>query len=465
MQEIPARVDALSETIALTTYGNTKNIIITAMELLGPMDEQAMRLALYRAAEKFPQLMSCLKEIKVKGRYHLMWEHRADLPIPVTVTQLVASELSQPILDVMLRHLQPRLDREWDLFHEVPIEFHYFKFSKDHNMVVSVCHHAAADAGAATEFGKEVLAQYHEIMEGEKPDWADEPHALSSSRKREVQIEKAGWRDFIFDVHRTAIQFCRKAVLPVGTGPRRDKSQHHIKRVLSEEESAAITAQAAKNRVSVVDLLVAGSALAVDRWNKARGVQPGFLTLTMTINARGRFQGFRTPNNSSAIFIRSLPSERKDPPAFARSLGLIRIKQFRKQLDLKLMRNIETMVNALRVFPFRIRRRIVHFLVNTHRYSAGITQVGIVWPKTRNGKPTADTNVTKAADLTVAEVHGIAYKLHSSTHVLLVTYGFRNRLHLVLACSGSLFTRAEAQSFMDLIMDNVLSGTLTPRGA
>jgi len=128
------------------------------------------------------------------------------------------------------------------------------------------------------------------------------------------------------------------------------------------------------------------------------------------------------------------------------------------------MRNIETMVNALRVFPFRIRRRIVHFLVNTHRYSAGITQVGIVWPKTRNGKPTADTNVTKAADLTVAEVHGIAYKLHSSTHVLLVTYGFRNRLHLVLACSGSLFTRAEAQSFMDLIMDNVLSGTLTPRG-
>jgi len=464
MQEFPHRVDALSETIALTTYGNTKNIIITAVEVLGPLDEQAVTLAVTRAVERYPQLMSCFTEIKVKGRYYLTWQHRADLPIPITITQLSTSELSQPILDVLLCHLESRLDRDWDLFREVAVEFHIFRLSEDHNLLVSVCHHAASDAGTATEFGKEVLAQYHEIMEGEKPDWADEVHALSSSRKREVQIEKARWKDFFFDFHRTAIQLLRKSAVPIGSGKRGDKSQHHIKRSLSEEENAALTAQAATNRISVVDLLSAASALAVDQWNKARGVVSGFLSLTVTVNARGRFQGFQTPNNSSAIFIGSLPSERKDTAAFARSLALGRIKQFRKQLDLKLMRNIEKTVNALRIFPFGIRRRIMHFVVNMHRYSAGITQVGIVWPKMVNGKPTADTNVTKAAALTVAEVHGIAYKLHSSTHLLLVAYGFRNHLHLVLACSGSLFTRAEAQSFMDLIMENLRSGVLTQRG-
>ena len=51
MEEAPARLDALSEMMALSSYGNTKNILVTAVETKGPLDEEAMTLAVRQAAK------------------------------------------------------------------------------------------------------------------------------------------------------------------------------------------------------------------------------------------------------------------------------------------------------------------------------------------------------------------------------------------------------------------------------
>ena len=44
MEEAPARLDALSEMMALSSYGNTKNILVTAVETKGLLDEEAVVL-------------------------------------------------------------------------------------------------------------------------------------------------------------------------------------------------------------------------------------------------------------------------------------------------------------------------------------------------------------------------------------------------------------------------------------
>ena len=54
MEEAPARLDALSEMMALSSYGNTKNILVTAVETKGPLDEEAMTLAVQSGCEGFP---------------------------------------------------------------------------------------------------------------------------------------------------------------------------------------------------------------------------------------------------------------------------------------------------------------------------------------------------------------------------------------------------------------------------
>ena len=54
MEEAPARLDALSEMMALSSYGNTKNILVTAVEVKGPLDEEAMTLAIRAGCKGFP---------------------------------------------------------------------------------------------------------------------------------------------------------------------------------------------------------------------------------------------------------------------------------------------------------------------------------------------------------------------------------------------------------------------------
>ncbi len=73
------------------------------------------------------------------------------------------------------------------------------------------------------------------------------------------------------------------------------------------------------------------------------------------------------------------------------------------------------MTSSLRMLPFHIRRRVVNFLMGRHQFSAAVTLLGVVWPETRNGKPTADTCLTHTGDISIDEVHGVGYKLLSNT--------------------------------------------------
>ncbi|MFH1115406.1 MAG: condensation domain-containing protein [Pseudomonadota bacterium] len=456
MLEIPARMDSRSELLALSTYGDTRNIVLTAFEVVGPYDVEAGREAIARASKEFPQVMSCIKEIKVRGRHYLGWDHRPDLPLPLTVTDLPASRQSGPLLDAILKHLSPWLDREWDLFEEVAVWFRFVRVAEDHYVLVSAFHHVASDAGTASEFGRSFLSHYHEIMWGRKPDWTQEAHAISSSSKRKVRVRKPNWRERLASARQTLDNLLEKPTLPVGTGHSDDTGQHHTKRVLSADLTEQIARSSIKNGVSLVDLLTACSNMAVDQWNEKRNVKPGILTTSMTVNTRGRFAGYDQPNNSSVIFFRSSPEERTDPRRFSRSLALTRIKHFRHQTDLKYLHDIERMMNLVRLFPFKLRRRIVHRVVNRHQFSIGVTLLGVLWPKMRNGKPTADTVMTECGDLAITEVHGLGYKLLSSTRVVLFVYAFKSKMNLILASHACLFSSQEAAEFLDLIVKNLL---------
>ena len=210
-----------------------------------------------------------------------------------------------------------------------------------------------------------------------------------------------------------------------------------------------------------MDRLVACTNTAIDRWNAAHDEAPGILTTSMSVNMRGRFSAVNRLNNSGLIFFKSRPEERKDPAAFAKSLALARIKQFRRHMDFKFYQDVSRLNAVVRPFPFAVRRKIVNFIMNKHQFSAAITLLGVIWPETRNGKPTANTCLTHSGDFTISEVHGVGYKLLSNTHLLLIVYVFRNQLNFLLHASASLFTRQEADAFMDLVMENLLAGDLS----
>jgi hypothetical protein len=450
-------LDALSEMVMLSSYGNTKNLIVTAIETQGRLDYEAMELAFQKAAEKFPQIRSTIREVREERMLRLQRQFRPDLSLQMYASDLTAGGSSAPVLDRYLEHAAPRLDRDWDLFEELPAELHVAKIGKDHHVVAPVIHHVAADGGVASEFGREFLANYHRNVTGEEPEWAAGTPGISTSAKRQVKRIHVPWTKFFSDGRKAIANLLERPILPQGSGLRSDLRQFHVKRVLSLDDSASLGQVASQYRASLVDMLSAAANLAVDRWNQARNLAPGMVTTAISVNMRGRFQGMDRPNNSAQLFLKSFPEERTDPSAFVRAIGLHRIKQLRKQLDFTFFSDVSRMNGAVRLLPFPWRRKVVHFLTNQHQYSVGVTLLGVIWPVFKNGRPTGETSFTRTGDLEITEVHGVGYKLLSSTRLVFIAYGFRSRFNIVMATSACLFTKDEAEAFMDLTIDNLLT--------
>ena len=90
------------------------------------------------------------------------------------------------VLNGFIQRITPALDRDWDLFNEPPAEIHILRALRIATLFAPVIHHVVSDTGTASEFGREVLAHYHENVTGQKPDWPCQQRAMSSSKKRMV---------------------------------------------------------------------------------------------------------------------------------------------------------------------------------------------------------------------------------------------------------------------------------------
>jgi hypothetical protein len=460
MQDADTRLDAISEMLALSSYGNGKNIIFSGLDLKGPMDLQAFHEASRQAASVFPHFMSTIREIKINGRYHLVRQHSPDLPLPFGVQELKIKDASATLLDNILYTLSPRLDRDWNLFQELPLEMRLIRVSERHHVLATFIHHVAGDVGSIMEFGQVTFANYHELVTGQPPDWKHEPLPVSSSRKRPVEKKQLKGQAWLASVRGTLSGFLNPPAVPLGNGDRGNDEQYQIKRVLSPKDSRELAGSTGRACASLPDRLTAATHLAVDQWNSERGIGPGTLTTSMTVNMRGRYKHLDNPNNSALIFLRSLPNERKDLNGFCRILATQRVKRFRAQSDSSYYQSLQRFNNTFRLLPFHLRQRLVSFVMSKHQVSVAITPLGVLWPTLQNGRPSGETFLKKSGALDVTEVHGLGYKLASNTRLLLVVYAFRDQVNLILASSASLFTRQESEEFMDLIMKNLVHSGL-----
>jgi hypothetical protein len=449
------RLDAISEMLALSSLGGKKNIIFSGLELKGPMNVEAMIKAVRNAAKRFPNFQSTIEETKIKGRYYLVRKFDPNMKLPSGFHELKTRDESSTVLDNVLYTLRPRLDRGWDLLHESPLESYCIRVSEQHHVLATFNHHWAGDVGSIMEYGQALMAGYHELVKGHKADWENEPLAISSSNKRQVENRQAKKQAWLDNARETLSSFLKSPSIPKGTGNLGNDRQFHIKRVLSPEESQTLTHRTGLSRALLPDRLTAATHLAVDEWNCERGISPGELTSSMTVNMRGRYKALNNPNNSGLIFLNSTPNERTDPNKLCRSLAMQRMKCFRAQSDFSYYHRLERFNNMARILPFRLRRRTVSFVMDKHQVSVAITLLGVLWPMLKNGRPTGETFLEKSGDLVMTEVHGLGYKLASSTRLLLVAYLFRNQFNFILTSSASLFTRQESELFMDLIMKNL----------
>jgi len=445
-------IDPLGESLALTTSGNIKNLIVGALELKGHLDLEAFRDVIGEIGDSFPQLKMRVKEVVERGRHYLVWDRGSQLEIPVTIGD--ASDLSHSAsgFDALLTYLESSLEREWNLFAEAASEVHLVKLAPDHHMLALVASHVAADAMTFAEVAKEWMIRYHERVTGRKPTLSYSPLAASSVRKRTIRKRKTVCKDYWTTFRQALMPYRVKCALPKGSNILTDPGEHHVEKSLTPDESEGVVSESLKRKVSLVDYLMASTGVAIDQWNKARNIEPAIITAALTVNMEGRFKDVNGPNKDSALYFRFGPEERKDHEQLARRILLARIGQFRDQMDLKYSKAIAKLNSLFRIFPFEVRQRIFSQILQRHQTSFALTFMGVVWPLANGRKITSDSYLTQAGDLNIADVFAIPYKLVSRTPLYLSAYFFRKRLHVILSAAPWQFTREEAEAFLGLII-------------
>lgn len=446
------RLDIISDVMALTSYGDLKNILLVAAEAVGTFDEQAFALAVRQASIKFPVLTSRLKEVRKKGRYFLVREYCPGMDVPIFISELSKSHPDVPVFDSIMFHMIPRLDGDWNLFSEPPVEIHVLAAGNDHFVFVMLMHHSAGDAEAVLTLLKAVMGEYEAVVNGEPPLWLENPYVSSTSKKKESVERRFGLKDFLRQLKRDLRYRKVRPVFPWGSGNSEDTREWHVKRVFSVEDSAGILNSFSGNSLHVIDHLVACTNLALDDWNGKHNLKPGTITSAVTVNMRGRFGGKSEKNYSSVIFFRSDPDQRRDYFKFVHELASLRSKQFEKGADLTTRQSFLLGSKLFYYLPFGLRRRVPGFFMKHQQYSAAVTFLGSVFPRFDGKGMGRDSSLTAFGNLEIIDIHGAAYKHVGGDAIHLLAYIYRNRLSLLLIIPAKSLTRTECDSFMDVLV-------------
>jgi hypothetical protein len=456
-------MEAPSELMVLSTWGNTRNMLTYVAEMKGPFDYGAARGAVKDLVDNHPHLLSTVREIRQSGRNYLVSEYRPDFKTPVFESRISDPDKHSTTFNAILAHLHTTLERQRDLRKEPPFEVHIIRMAEQHHAMTFLFHHVAADAGKAMELSMEILAGYDVLVKGQQSKFFESRHVISAYKKRAV-VQKKGSRlsavsGFLSDID---MLFKKKPARPLGKGQASDLREFHVKRVLSKTETSEILKTFTQRKLPLVDQIFAQANATLDTWNSERGEQPGTITNVLTVNSKNRFPIPYKINNSSALFLRFGPEQRKDLFKFARRIGRERAKLLREQMDFKYRRDMDSMRNILAFLPFSLRQQVFHYIAKSHVYSIDITFLGVLMPADRDERSGEESDKVSVGDTDLVAMYGTIYKQMGGTSLSLYTFLFKDRLNIVLVAPGSLLTEEECGLFLDLLCRKLVSGFPKP---
>jgi len=456
VEQVPRLLDGASELMVLSNSSDVKGLLVFGLDLKGRLDVEALRTSLHAAIQYFPQFLSTLTETRDLGRYRLMWVVQPEVHVELCYSELEISDSSVSIQNQLLRHLAGSLEKEWDLLHGPAAEFHLIRHAGEHHSFFILVHHAAADGWTILRFLKALMASYHEIVTGQSPHWATEAAYTSALKKQVVSLERRKWRDWAVIGRNIVDSAFRRPSLPERQGYSQSLGAHYAKWVFTVEETKEILKNLSGGRVSFVDLIVGGVAVAVDRWKAAMNQASGTLKICVTVQMRGRYGDLNVPMNSSPIFLNFRPSERSDRASLVRLAAEKRLEQSKNLADVTHFHVADTFTDVLRRLALSPRKRIIRSVCRMPIAPMLVASWGILWPEIRDGRPTKNSYLTQAGGLELTEVHALAYKPWFWCPLRVGVHTFRNRINLQLVAADRHFSPEQAESFLSLTAKTLL---------
>ncbi len=431
----------------------------TAYHFQGSCDTAALQTALQTTLHLQPVFTSHLV-VQTRGLLQACCWKPTNEPCPLEVSDLRHLEKKPDDMDQWAQqNLAPYLQKyRQDLTHTFPMRFLLFLFPENSGLFVVAWHHSAMDGGGLYDFLREMLSEYHRLVKGCLPEWSSVA-AMHAQVGMVVDVQPPRWRPFLKETFAQMIHYPLLKSTQLISSPGASSGRKMIRYYYDDPRmQKALRDRARRDGGTVSDLCLAAAKLALQEWNENHGRPPEIMHHLLTVNQRTRQAASRIANQTApitGILIPSRPEERKDPQALLRHVIRYRRRVLDEGFDVAMQRLSSMTIKAGRILPVNIRYQVLRPLMD-YRISFSLSNVGVVWPRIENGKPTGQTAIYQIGDMEILDIHASIGNTDGNP-LAMTLRTFRERLSFIFSVSLNRISEEDAQAFCKQVVTRVMS--------
>ncbi|MDP8254715.1 MAG: condensation domain-containing protein [Candidatus Alcyoniella australis] len=453
----PTILDVPSETIyAWEQEGFTKTNY-ACFHFQGPCDVEALDSALAQAQSAWPNFHANLIPTRF-GLYRRLAWHVREQPAKLEVRDFTALENPPEDMEAWIHpQMLPEVDHLLDLQQEYPVKFILFLLPRQQCCLAMVVHHVVTDGGGVFDFMRDLFGIYHQMIKGSAPDWAQVSGMHSQAGAVTPVVPVSGWR-FVRDLLAEWRKYPMWQAVRVASDPGGGHGRNMIRHIISDQDlQKALRERARREGGTLSDLVMAASKLAIQEFNGSRNAPSEIMYHGLAVNQRLRVAQSDAAilgNPMSVITIPSNSADRRDPETLLRYLVACRKRKLDAGHDLKISGLSRKLTMICRILPIGIRYQFLRLLVE-QKLSYFLTNVGVVWPEMKDGRPTGQTAIKRVGDMELIDIHSSigATKKTGNALILRTIYG---KLYFIFALGKHLISEDDAQEFSSLVVKKTI---------
>jgi hypothetical protein len=355
-----------------------------------------------------------------------------------------------------------RLRKRLDLAREFPFNVYLIRVEDDRYIFSVLYHHSCLDPAKFYLLMTRMLSEYHKKVKGKLPEWATTdgmgglarpgklvtPHPLSK-----YAIEQ--FADMWYHNPKS------KVSQPYSREIRDYKTcqgRHSVRAVIDDPRILeGMSKRAKRNQATVNDLLLACMRKGAGKWNKEHDAAHERFRMMLISSLKGRKDN-RVDDSGAALAALNMVSKdhtETDLDELIKVFRDFRIDRLAKGYDLQFNYLINRFVSAFRILPFHMRKPLLTRIIQGTPMSLLLSNVGVVWPKFVNGKPTMDSAIPGAGDFVIDDIHSSA-SMGRDIGVGLVTRTHNRKFYFNFVMDRFRFHKDEALGLRDIIVNEVI---------
>lgn len=468
LQQTRIPMDPFSEIGLFAETKHYPKTDFTQMEFKGPLDVGALCEAYEEAVSMVPIFNSNL----VFGRDGLQfipyWQVNRDKKNTLHYQDCrhIAKEPFDPMEFLDIVHGE-RMRRSIDLSEEFPFKGFLFHIFDDRYIFSIRYQHSAMDPLKGYYVFSAMLAKYHEKVKGQRPAWADALGMASFGHKPKHGKNKVPKKIRNYFVVERASDIAKRyleqgKITPIESEkvlPFKEAIGRHSLRFIFDDPKIieGFAARAAASNTRVNDLLLTVMQRQLSEWNRDRGVDRSCFRLMLVSSLKGRMELAQDVGAGiSGISFVTGGIGQLDFDEMMQWFGRRRIELLKEKFDVRFNKWASLYIQNTRMLPFAVRRRIWRQVLKRIHLSVYLSNLGVMFPKIVDGRPTLDSAVLGAGDFVISDIHS-SPSIGPNVGMGVTIRTHNRRMYVNLVCDRYRFRTEEARQLVAQIESGLLN--------